>query len=303
MSDEETKQSARNKNNNDNNNSKPTVKWDDVKRARNRINSQRTRERERTQIHSLEAERTRLWLSNDALKYQNSHFREAIRQIHEIQNARQQFRAGSPGKTSSSSAATQQHKQQQQLVSTRSLDISDTDRALYAAGLNVGLGGTTAGFSSIHHQLGSQPTSLDVHTTSLFAQRQAALEMQSLMQQHQQRLGLGSSLSTLPQMHQQIQSRLTMLHPSLLDHQRLGGILPSDILELRVRRQQQQQQRLHNLGGGAAGLDNMTIGYPRGVPIPNNATTSMNDPSLLYELEEERKNDQSGMNKRQKYGF
>jgi hypothetical protein len=95
-----------------------------------------------------------------------------------------------------------------------------------------------------------------------------------------------------------------MLHPSLLDHQRLGGILPSDILELRVRRQQQQQQqRLHNLGGGAAGLDNMTIGYPRGVPIPNNATTSINDPSLLYELEEERKNDQSGMNKRQKYGF
>jgi len=55
--------------------------WEEVKKARNRINSQRIRERERAQIANLEAERARLWLSNDAIRFQNRHFREVIAKI------------------------------------------------------------------------------------------------------------------------------------------------------------------------------------------------------------------------------
>ena len=66
-------------------NKEPESRWDELKRARNRINSQRTRERERQQIETLEAEKSRLWLSNDAIKYQNQHLREAIFKIREIQ--------------------------------------------------------------------------------------------------------------------------------------------------------------------------------------------------------------------------
>jgi len=58
--------------------------WEEVKKARNRINSQRIRERERAQITNLEAERARLWLSNDAIKFQNRHFRECIAKILEV---------------------------------------------------------------------------------------------------------------------------------------------------------------------------------------------------------------------------
>merc|ERR1712166_848873 len=63
---------------------KQGAEWEEVKKARNRINSQRTRERERAQIKSLEAERARLWLSNDAIKFQNQHYREAIGRILEV---------------------------------------------------------------------------------------------------------------------------------------------------------------------------------------------------------------------------
>ncbi len=59
--------------------------WEEVKKARNRINSQRIRERERAQIANLEAERARLWLSNDAIRFQNQHFRQVIAKILEIQ--------------------------------------------------------------------------------------------------------------------------------------------------------------------------------------------------------------------------
>jgi len=60
--------------------------WEEVKKARNRINSQRIRERERAQIANLEAERARLWLSNDAIRFQNRHFREIIGQILEVRD-------------------------------------------------------------------------------------------------------------------------------------------------------------------------------------------------------------------------
>ncbi len=58
--------------------------WEEVKKARNRINSQRIRERERAQIANLEAERARLWLSNDAIQFQNRHFREVIAKVLQV---------------------------------------------------------------------------------------------------------------------------------------------------------------------------------------------------------------------------
>lgn len=61
------------------------AQWDEVKRARNRVNSRRTREREKEQLDRLESERARLWLSNDALRYQNSHLNEAIKRVREHQ--------------------------------------------------------------------------------------------------------------------------------------------------------------------------------------------------------------------------
>lgn len=62
--------------------------WDEVKRQRNRINSQRTRVRERLHIETLESDRGRLWLSNDALRFQNAHLREAIRAVIHLQAGR-----------------------------------------------------------------------------------------------------------------------------------------------------------------------------------------------------------------------
>ena len=59
------------------------AQWSEIKRYRNRINSQRTRERERFQLETLESEKSRLFLSNDALRYQNGHLREAIKKIRE----------------------------------------------------------------------------------------------------------------------------------------------------------------------------------------------------------------------------
>jgi hypothetical protein len=249
------------------NNDKP-VKWEDVKRARNRINSQRTRERERAHIESLEAERNRLWISNDALKYQNSHFREAIRLIHELQDPRQQLRGrgASPGKASRPTPTPTPAS----FVASRAADISDHDRALYAAGLNIGLG---TGLSSVH----VGPSSLD--RTSLLAQRQAALEMHL---QHQ-RAGLGSHM-TLPQIPH---SRFMINRPSLLD-QGMGAILPADLLELRAR-----QQRFQNLGG-----TDITLAYPTGVP----SSFSVNDPSLFVR-DERKQNDQSESSKRQRFGY
>jgi hypothetical protein len=60
-----------------------SLPWDDLQRARNRLNSKRTRDRERSQIERLESQKERIWVSNDAIKYQNAQMREAIRAIHQ----------------------------------------------------------------------------------------------------------------------------------------------------------------------------------------------------------------------------
>lgn len=80
--------------------------WNELRRARNRINSQRTRERERFQIESLEAQRTRLWLSNDAIRYQNNHIRSAIRKIRELKSGKAGWQPGTRTTHASASAPT-----------------------------------------------------------------------------------------------------------------------------------------------------------------------------------------------------
>ena len=61
-----------------------SLQWEELQRARNRLNSKRTRERERSQIDHLESEKARLWVSNDAIKFQNAQYREAIARVREV---------------------------------------------------------------------------------------------------------------------------------------------------------------------------------------------------------------------------
>jgi hypothetical protein len=68
---------------NDDDNDTTKSQWSEIKRYRNRLNSQRTRVRERIQLDSLESERCRLHLSNTALQYHNKHLRDTIRRIRE----------------------------------------------------------------------------------------------------------------------------------------------------------------------------------------------------------------------------
>ena len=55
--------------------------WQEIKRHRNRVNSQKTRNREREQMDQLQNQKTCLYLANTALQFQNQHMREAIQQV------------------------------------------------------------------------------------------------------------------------------------------------------------------------------------------------------------------------------
>jgi hypothetical protein len=57
--------------------------WSEVKKDRNRINAKNSRDRQQHQSNTLEAQNTRLTVSNDALRFHNRHLREAIQQIKE----------------------------------------------------------------------------------------------------------------------------------------------------------------------------------------------------------------------------
>jgi hypothetical protein len=57
--------------------------WSEVKKDRNRLNAKNSRDRQQHQSSALEAQNTRLAVSNDALRFHNRHLREAIQQIKE----------------------------------------------------------------------------------------------------------------------------------------------------------------------------------------------------------------------------
>lgn len=161
-----------------------STEWEEVKKARNRINSQRTRERERDQIKSLEAERARLWLSNDAIKYQNRHFRQTIAQILEIRDLKRSRTTGlsNPngvvGSTSASSALSAS------LGAARAIGCT-TMQMRHTAGMMGGLdtiGSTRGGLYSSTQLPTSAATYSSLSDADLLARHQAAtLEMQSMM--------------------------------------------------------------------------------------------------------------------------
>ncbi|VEU38756.1 unnamed protein product [Pseudo-nitzschia multistriata] len=163
--------------------SSKSLEWEEVKKARNRINSQRTRERERSQIKNLEAERARLWLSNDAIKFQNRHFREIIGQIVKI-NEMKRLRAS--GSASSSSA----------LFGAAALGggIPMSMRQDMMGGHGGGLDGDL--FQS--SRISASATKLTkLSDADLLARRKVnALEMQKMMRQQQaiERLGVGGGV-------------------------------------------------------------------------------------------------------------
>jgi len=162
------------------------VEWEEVKKARNRINSQRTRERERAQIKSLEVERARLWLSNDAIKFQNRHFRELIAQIIEIRDLKR-MRAGG----SSNSSAT--------LFGAGALGagMPVSIRQDVMGGLGGGLDGEL--FQSTRLSAAAKNLS-GLSDADLLARRQAnALEMQNMMrhQEAMDRFGAGGGMGGL----------------------------------------------------------------------------------------------------------
>ena len=185
------------------------IEWEEVKKVRNRINSQRTRERERSQIKSFEAERACLWLSNDAIKFQNRHFRETIAQILKVRDLKRSRAAtnGAMGGGMESSASS---------VASSALAAS-----LGAAGglvggspmsmpmqmrHNPGMVGSLGGvdpLGSAHgglFQSSRLPASVtnfnDLSDADLLARHQATtLEMQNMMRQQgaMERLGGGGS--------------------------------------------------------------------------------------------------------------
>lgn len=156
------------------------IHWEEVKKARNRINSQRTRERERSQIKTLEAERARLWLSNDAIKFQNRHFREVIAKILEVRDLKRMRMAANGGPATSSSGL---------FVGAGPLGGGSSLGMM--GGLGVGLDGDL--FQSSRRSATAKDFG-GLSNADLLARHQAnSIEMQSMMRQQEamDRLGAG----------------------------------------------------------------------------------------------------------------
>jgi hypothetical protein len=216
--------------------------WEDVKKARNRINSQRTRERERVQMETLETDKTRLSLSNDALRYQNAHFRDAIQQIREVQRLRQMnIAVGAESIGGLSHLASGLSRPSTIILSEVPLSsrsqtgfLPSLQQQMRFSGLDRELGQ----FSSSMHPIGS--SSLD----DLRIRQQAAMDVEAaLLHRHR------AAAAGVGGLHPLSHSPLRMTQPTGM-HQ-----VPSsqEIMELRAR--QLRLQELSGIAGaGAAGM-------------------------------------------------
>jgi hypothetical protein len=179
--------------------------WEEVKKARNRINSQRIRERERAQIANLEAERARLWLSNDAIRFQNRHFREIMAQIMEIRDLKRSRVMVSGGMgiggtsaqgTSSALAASLGAAGALGGASSMQMPLSMRHNTDMMGGLGGGL--DTAGLlQSSRFSAASVKSLSGLSDADLLARHQATtLEMQNMMRQQEaiDRLGGGGGV-------------------------------------------------------------------------------------------------------------
>jgi hypothetical protein len=256
----------------DDNANEANRQWEDVKKARNRINSQRTREREKLQMESMELEKTRLFLSNDALRFQNIYFRDAIQQIAEVQRTRRtRPTEGSSAVDSAAAAAAAAHQLPPNSVSSLPvLDVNLTTGALGSLSASRITGGhpeheaflasasvDPLRYAELGRHSGSGLPGLSAAAfEDLRVRRHVALEMEAALLQRHRATGMGTLPSVPP----------TMTQSSTFFANLPTGMLPSlDIMELRAR--QLRMQELEMSGRGTTSAD-MMVRYPHGIPAP-----------------------------------
>jgi hypothetical protein len=258
------------------------LQWEDVKKARNRINSQRTREREKIQLESLEVEKTRLAISNDALIYQNRHFRESIRQIYDVTKLhRTRARI-----TEENRNGKEVNYPQDPLSSHPNMSV---DRAVGA----VGARGSAAAvidqetyalpmtdplrYSGIERGFRRFPSSIHVPGSSslddLRVRHQAVLEAEAALLRRQRVAEIGNLQAAGPQLTQS--SSLMVNFPTAM-------LPPLDIMEIRAR--QLRIQELELAAGRGVSSANMIIRYPHGIPA-----STMTSHDSLRDIHEEGK--------------
>ncbi|KAG7347958.1 bZIP basic region leucine zipper domain containing protein [Nitzschia inconspicua] len=259
------------------------LQWEDVKKARNRINSQRTREREKKQMESWEIEKTRLTLSNDALRFQNSYFRESIQQITEVIRLRRSRVTVASDNSSTSGPAIDAalHATSPPPIHVPSLPIVDVDLMTGATGkgrilknpstISVEQNATYHAAAAVVDPLrfaemgrypsAGLPSGLRGTTfEDLHIRRQAALEMEAVMLQRHRSGGMGN-----------FQSQISMTQPShsdIMRTHRTGVLPPLDVMEMRARRFRLQDLEMAGMGGGASASDPM-MRLHHGIPAPS----------------------------------
>lgn len=146
--------------------------WEEVKKARNRINSQRTRERERHMIQSLESERARLSISNDAIRFQNRTFRAAIAQMSQIMKIKETAEGGGAAHFSGKNG----------FVTTAEIPAISTNGPSLPINNRNDLMAKQALLQAA--ALSSSPASSARHTESKFNRDISSLEIQSILLRH-----------------------------------------------------------------------------------------------------------------------
>jgi hypothetical protein len=252
------------------------IQWEDVKKARNRINSQRTREREKFQLDSLEAEKTRLTLSNDALIFQNNHFRESIRQITEVQKRRRarDDRSGNEAKSPQNSLSSRPTiPVDLDLGAVRGrggLSAPATDHEAYRGRVTDPLR-----YSGLERRFNRFPSSMQIPGTSsldeLRVRHQAVLEAEAALLHRQRVAEIGSLRSTVPSLTRA---------PPLMVNLPAGMLPPLDIMEIRARQLRMQELEY------AAGRADLMGRYPQGIPAP---ATSISNFDSLRDIREDSK--------------
>jgi hypothetical protein len=270
------------------NNDDAHLQWEDVKKARNRINSQRTREREKFQLESLESEKTRLTLSNDALIFQNNHFRESIRQIAQVQKLRRARATAGQENSSSNEVANPPQNPLSSLpivsvdlatgaVGSRGITAAGIDQEAYLAPVRDPLR-----YSGLERGLGSFPSSIQIPGSSsslddLRVRHQAVLEAEAAMLHRQRVAEIGSLRAAVPPITRS---------SSLMVNLPTGMLPPLDIMEIRAR-QLRMQELERAVGRGVPSTDVM-LRYPHRIQAPD---AIMFNPHSLRGMHEDSKQD------------
>lgn len=263
------------------------IQWDDVKKARNRINSQRTREREKQQLENWEVEKTRLTLSNDALTFQNNYFREAIQQIAQVRRIRRARATVDGGTAEAGSIVSSIPNASPSPIVVSSLPVLDVDlmSGVIGSNRNSAIGYSARGSTNIPEQdaaylaAASRADPMQYSAIGRYAgaglpmsaavfedlrvRRQAALEMEAAMMLRHRNAGVGGlhHASATPMIDSSAAGLTTM--------NRSTGMLPTgmdSIMELRARQRRLQDLELASMGGRAPA--DMMARHPYGIQAP-----------------------------------